>query len=115
MKSSISSALNSNHSELGEKYLFSGIFRPVSNERFGYKSSYIRTIYTPEDRETTSKIINNYYNTVLHTDLYDLVKYYENKFNISSKTFNEQWDEGKLPGTPDFFNWKNIHTAIFEK
>lgn len=69
------------------------------------------TNYAKLDRDYDSHLRSSI-GVTLESDIYDLTREYEKKYNLSSSEFYKQWLGGTIEDSEDFYNWASLYSLL---
>jgi hypothetical protein len=70
--------------------------------------------FTSQDQFRFDEILNNNFNIVSNSKLFERVKDYENVFKYSSDDFVKLWSRGDIKSTPAIHDWMNIYKDLYK-
>ena len=70
------------------------------------------TIFRHSDQILSDKILYNNLDIISDYQLFERMKNYEQKFNLSSEKFYKKWIGGKIEPIPEFYDWVSIYKNL---
>lgn len=72
------------------------------------------TIFRNLDRRLIDEVLYNNLDIISDYQLFERIKNYESKFNISSEKFYQRWINGDYESRPEFYDWMSIYKTYLD-